>query len=295
MGLITDSAYTYYSSSSDYGNYAYTSLSDIVTNFQLAYVGEDKLIPKARRTDILFHAMRGMQEFSYDLLKSVKSIELTIPPSLSLALPQDYVNYVKLSWVDSIGVKHIIYPTTLTSSPSSSPVQDDDYNIVTSGSAGTIVEGTPVIETNWKNATTFDDKVNRELFGAFETSHEFEGGRYGIDPQNSQSNGTFTINDHSGTISFSSDLADSIVIIEYISDGLAYDADTKVPKMAEEAMYAHILHGIVSTKANQPEYLVRRLKQEKRAKIRNTKIRLASMKLSEMTQVMRNKSKHIKH
>ena len=121
MGLITDSAYTYYSSSSDYGNYAYTSLSDIVTNFELAYVGEDKLIPKARRTDILFHAKRGMQEFSYDLLKSVRSIELTVPPSLSLALPQDYVNYVKLSWVDSIGVKHVIYPTTLTSSPSSSP------------------------------------------------------------------------------------------------------------------------------------------------------------------------------
>ena len=173
-------------------------------------------------------------------------------------------------------------------------MQDDNYDIVRS-SQGAIVEGTPVIETNWKNATTFDDKVNRELFGAFETSHEFEGGRYGIDPQNSQSNGTFTINDHSGTISFSSDLVDSIVVIEYISDGLAYDADTKVPKMAEEAMYAHILHGIVSTKANQPEYLVRRLKQEKRAKIRNTKIRLASIKLSEMTQVMRNKSKHIKH
>ncbi len=294
MGLITETADAYYSDASKYGGYSYTPLSDIVKNFELAYVGEDKLVPKAKRTDILFHAMRGMQEFSYDLLKSVKSMELTIPPSLSLALPQDYVNYVKVSWVDSIGVKHIIYPTTLTSSPSSSPVQDANYDIVRS-SQGIIVEGTPVIETNWKNATTFDDKVNRELFGAFETSHEFEGGRYGIDPQNSQSNGTFTINEHSGTISFSSDLVDSVVVIEYISDGLAYDADTKVPKMAEEAMYAHILHGIVSTKANQPEYLVRRLKQEKRATQRNTKIRLASIKLSEMTQVMRNKSKHIKH
>ena len=132
MGLITDTADAYYSDTSKYGGYAYTSLSDIITNFTIAYVGEDKLVPKAKRTDILFHAKRGMQEFSYDLLKSVKSIELTIPPSLSLALPQDYVNYVKLSWVDSIGVKHIIYPTTLTSSPSSSPVQDDNYDIVRS-------------------------------------------------------------------------------------------------------------------------------------------------------------------
>ncbi len=294
MGLITDTASAYYSDASEYGGYSYTPLSDIVKNFELAYVGEDKLVPKAKRTDILFHAMRGMQEFSYDLLKSVKSIELTIPPSLSLALPQDYVNYVKFSWVDSAGIKHIIQPTTLTSSPSSSPLQDVDGNILT-GAEGELLSGTPTIETNWKNATTFDDRANKEFFGYLDNSDESAGGRYGIDPQNSQANGSFTVNDHSGTVSFSSDLAGSTIIIEYISDGLAYDADTKVPKMAEEAMYAHILHGIVSTKANQPEYLVRRLKQEKRAKIRNTKIRLASIKLSEMTQVMRNKSKHIKH
>ena len=49
------------------------------------------------RTDVIFHAKRGLQEFSYDTLKSIKSQELTIPDSLSLTIPQDYVNYVKLS------------------------------------------------------------------------------------------------------------------------------------------------------------------------------------------------------
>ena len=38
-----------------------------------------------------------MQEFSYDTLKSIKSSELTIPDGLTLVLPQDYVNYVKMS------------------------------------------------------------------------------------------------------------------------------------------------------------------------------------------------------
>ena len=59
MGLITDTADAYYSDASKYGGYAYTSLSDIITNFTIAYVGEDKLVPKAKRTDILFHAKRG--------------------------------------------------------------------------------------------------------------------------------------------------------------------------------------------------------------------------------------------
>ena len=46
-----------------------------------------------------------MQEFSYDTLKSIKSQELSIPPELSVVIPQDYVNYTKVSWIDKLGVK----------------------------------------------------------------------------------------------------------------------------------------------------------------------------------------------
>ena len=65
--------------------------------------------------------------------------------------------------------------------------------------------------------------------------------------------------------------------------------------MAEEAAYAYILHAVISTRANQPEYLVNRLHREKSAKLRNAKIRLSNIKLEEITQVMRGKSKWIKH
>ena len=64
-----------------------------------------------KRTDIIFHAKRGLQEFSYDTLKSIKSQELNIPPSLSVILPQDYVNYVRVSRIDALGVKRIYIPS----------------------------------------------------------------------------------------------------------------------------------------------------------------------------------------
>ena len=67
---------------------------------------------------------RALQEFSYDTLQSIHSQEATIPDNLTLPLPQDYVNYVKFSWIDTLGVKHIIYPTTLTSNPYSLLPQD---------------------------------------------------------------------------------------------------------------------------------------------------------------------------
>ena len=120
-------------------------------------------------------------------------------------------------------------------------------------------------------------------------------GFYGLQPEISQINGWFTINERENKFSFSNDLVDRLIILEYISDGLAYDLDTRVPKMAEEAMYAYILHAIVGTRMNQPEYLVQRLRQEKSAKLRNAKIRLSNIKLNEFVQVMRGKSKWIKH
>jgi len=118
---------------------------------------------------------------------------------------------------------------------------------------------------------------------------------YGLDPQYSQMNGWFNLNEREGKMSFSSHLVNRLIVLEYISDGLAYDTDTKIPKMAEEALYAHILHAVIASRANQPEYLVQRLKKERSAKLRNAKIRLSNIKTDEIAQVMRGKSKWIKH
>jgi len=54
---------------------------------------------------------------SYDTFKSNKSQEIEIPPSLTMVLPQDYVNYVKLVWSDCTGIEHVIYPASKTSNP----------------------------------------------------------------------------------------------------------------------------------------------------------------------------------
>jgi hypothetical protein len=44
-----------------------------------------------------------------------------------------------------------------------------------------------------------------------------------------------------------------------------------------------------------PEYIINRFKKEKRAKLRNAKLRISNIKLEEISQVFRNKSKIIKH
>ena len=281
----------------NWGSYAYTKLDDIINNFLVAYVGAGKLIPSVKRTDLIFFAKRAMQEFSYDTLKSIKSQELNIPPSLSLPMPQDYVNYVKMSWVDNSGIKHVIYPTTLTSNPYRNPVQDAN-GIPTQDNFGNNILGTSITEERWDSTKNW--QINNALksdlspivdgFGNVQT----RSGAYGLDPKLAQVNGWFTINERQNTFSFSNDLVSRLIILEYVSDGLAYDLDTKVPKMAEEAMYAYMSHAIMSTRSGQPEYVINRLSREKTAKLRNAKIRLSNIKLEEISQVMRGKSKWIK-
>jgi len=283
----------------NYGSYAYTSLNDVINGFIATYVGEHKLIGDVKRTDVIFHAKRGLQEFSYDTLKSTKSQEITIPPSLSVTIPQDYVNYVSLAYIDQLGVRHPIYPANnLTSSPYEVPLQDEagDY---TMDNTGDLLEGTSITNERWGEANdrllngniTFDDYWS---YGSYLTGNPFYGQRYGNDPQNAQRNGWFNMNERDGTIAFSSNLKDRLIILDYISDGLAYDLDSRIPKMAEDALYAHILYSILAGRINQPEYVIQRLKRDRSAKLRNAKIRLSNIKLSEIVQVMRGKSKWIK-
>ena len=285
----------------NYGSYSYISLEDVINNFQIAYVGTGKLIPSCKRTDIIFHAKRGMQEFSYDTLKSIKSQELNIPPELSVVIPQDYVNYTKVSWIDKLGVKRPIYPANnLTTNPFENPIQDSK-GVPTQDNFGNNVEGTSITEERWRTAD--DTLINQDNpedlynqgYDSWGWDEQLLGQNYGLDPQYAQVNGWFTINNREGKMSFSSNLAGALIVLEYISDGLAYDMDTQVPKLAEEALYAHISHAIVASRINQPEYIVRRLKQERSAKLRNAKLRLSNIKLDEIVQVMRGKSKWLKH
>jgi hypothetical protein len=288
----------------NYGGYEYVTLNDAIDNFMVGYVGDGKILQTASKSDVLFFAKRSLQEFSYDTLKSIHSQELTIPANLSLALPQDYVNYVSVCYIDELGVKIPIYPANnLTTSPYENLVQDASGKPV-QDNFGSNIEGTSITEERWKKANdtflnqTFfnnlDDYAYWANYYGFDNSF-FYGQQYGIDPQYAQRNGWFNMNYREGKIAFSSNLVNKLIVLEYISDGLAHDKDSKIPKLAEDALYASILYNIVSTRSGQQEFIVQRLKRDRSAKLRNAKIRLSNIKLDEIVQVMRGKSKWIKH
>ena len=278
-------------------NYQFITLEDIINNFVIAYTGEDKIIPKTNRTDIQFHAMRALQELSFDTFKSTKSQEIEIPSSLKMILPHDYVNYVKLTFKDSAGIEHVLYPATKTSDPSaikqnsddtySFDINDDDVNDTTS-----LIN--PENSDTWNSYKSSNTSENQNNYRD-DIYWPIDGSRYGLNPQHAQANGSFYINDQEGYIHFSSNMSGKTITLKYISDSLGTDKEMRVHKFAEEAMYKSIMYGLLSTRMNIPEHVVMRYRRERFAETRKAKLRLSNFKLEELTQTLRGMSKHIKH
>jgi|TARA_R110000772_G_scaffold42455_2_gene98602 hypothetical protein len=279
----------------NYGNYQFTSIKDVINNFIISYVGEEKIIPKAKRTDVAFHAQRGIQEFSFDILPSVKSQEIEIGPNLNMILPKDYVNYVKVTWTDSSGIERVVYPAINTSNPF--PIlQDANYEYLFDEQKQEIISAQSSETQKKFQSPTSQNQNTDNIVPNDLTFQKGYGRRYGISPQQAQSNGVFYIDQLQGIIFFDSSFVNKIVTLKYISDGIGCtDEDMTVHKFAEDALYKYIAYAILSTRANTPEYLVSRFKKERSAAKRNAKLRLSNIKIEEITQVMRNKSKIIKH
>tara|TARA_R110002020_G_scaffold6686_5_gene28367 strand:- start:2290 stop:3174 length:885 start_codon:yes stop_codon:yes gene_type:complete len=294
MGLYTGNIGDYYAGLETEGVYQFTSIKDIITNFRVAYVGEDKVISKISRADIRFHALRGLQELSYDTLKSIKDLELEVPSKLVFPLPHDYVNYVKITWTDSSGIEHVIYPARKTSDPISLE-QNDDGGVAIVNNGIVNLPPTPEPSTTWDNFSSDIGSNQTDYNEEYDMYSANNGQRYGLDPQYAQDNGSFFINHVTGFIHFSSNISGKTVTLKYISDGVGSDLEMVVHKFAEEALYKHIAHAILNTRANVDRNIVAAYKKERFAAIRNAKIRLSNIKLEEITQVLRGKSKWIKH
>jgi hypothetical protein len=200
----------YYNDNTKWGEKQFVLLKDIVNNFMAFYVGDEKIINDVSRYDVVFHAKRGLQELHYDALKDVRALELELPDDLQMELPKDFVNLVRVSWVDSRGRLHPIMRDT-QSRIAKAYLQDDAYNIIFDND-GAATEGTSVIDTNMiaiSNETEADD-----------LEFEFFGGRFGMSTDQSTSNGKYSIDKNLGYIRFSSDVKNRPVVMEYITDGL---------------------------------------------------------------------------
>lgn len=302
MAYITN--YQYYTNNGviptdvNWGSYQYVSLADVVNNFMLMYVGNDKLVNNVDRYAVLFHAKRAVQELNYDALKNIKVIELEIGDDLKMVMPPDYVNYVRISMLKN----GILFPLVENRTPMSATayLQDNNLDIIFDIN-GEIVTGTSKLDILrqdkqlYTGMGPYQGQYGWYWDGDWYFGYNF-GKRFGLETDQANVNPKFYINKVAGVIDFSSGVENQIIVFEYISDGMENGDDSLITinKLAEEYLYAYIKWALLNNKYGIQEYVINRLRKEKMAVLRNTKIRLSNLHPSRLLMPLRGRDKQIK-
>lgn len=287
----------FYSDPTLQGNYQYVALKDIVNNFMLTVVGDRNHIQYIERDIVLFHAKRGLQELNYDVLNEIKGIEIELSDNLTLILPEDYVKYVRVSWIDDAGNFHPMIKNTDTKI-AESYLQDNEYNILFDES-GNVLKA---------SQNTFDQTLLEPNLNGYTYARSYNGvggedafeygsnARFGLQTDKANANGWFTVDRRSGVMKFSSNVGTKNIVLEYISDGLEYDnmEDVKINKFAETALMHYIESEILQKMDGIPEYVVKRKMKDAYLSGKKAKSRLAGITYEELLQILRGKDKIIK-
>lgn len=282
----------------NWGSYQYVSLSDIVNNFILMYVGNDKLVNNVDRYTILFHAKRSIQELNYDALRNIKVLELQLGTELKMIMPPDYVSYVRMSMLINGVLIPLVENRTVMSA--TAYLQDNNLDIVFD-SNGEIVTGTSKLDILrgdnmlYTGGGIYNNQMGYCCDGQWYFNYRI-GSRYGMNTEDANMNPKFTINKESGVIDFSSGVENAFIVLEYISDGMENGDSTKITinKLAEEYVYNYLKWAVLNNKYGVQEYIVARAKKEKSATLRNTKIRLSNMHPSRLLMSLAGQDKWIK-
>lgn len=278
----------YYDNSTNWGDNQFVLLKNVINNFMAFYVGDGKIIDHVERFDVVYHAKRGLQELHYDALKDVRALELELPDDLQLELPKDFVKLVRLSWVDELGRLHPMMMDVDTTI-AKAYLQDDDYDIIFD-SNDAAAEGTSIIDMKQASNASVDNDTFSNL------DYEFFGGRFGMFTDRTNVNGMYSIDKNAGYLRFSSEVKNKAIVIEYITDGLSYltEAELQVNKLAEDFLLKYIAYQVIQYKFGVQEYIVRRMKNEQFAAMKNMKIRMMDIHPFDLAQAFKGRNKWIK-
>lgn len=289
--------YQYYSDPENYGSYQYTTLADIVNNFMIMYVGNDKQINNVRRHEIIFYAKEAIKLLNFDAkIKPVNSIELEVGDDLKFILPSDYVNYIRIS-INVGGTLRPLYENRMANT-ALGYLQDNNLNLLFDID-GNVLTGTSNLDLSRVNQTQYSGPgiYNGCMGWCVDDCWYFGynvGARYGADTRDMSAGPSFRVNN--GVIDFSSGIANQLVVLEYISDGMAngVDANINVHKFAEEFVNRYIKWKILNGKVNIPVYDRKLARDEKQAEFRNAKLRLSDMHPSRLLMSLRGQSRQLK-
>ena len=207
------------------------SVEQIVNDFVLS-VDNDDYANNVSDVVIRNFALRGIREMGFDILRRIKSTELTVDSTLgTVTLPTDFVDLVRIGILGSDGIVYVFG-------------QNDHINLLESEPKASVPD--------YLNG--FESYVFRNW-----VSEVSDGGVYGVGGGHLP--GEYRINYEHNRIELSSNSGVSQVVLEYIADEALSD-NPSIHIYAEEALRAYIYLKLVERKANVPAVEKSRARQQ---------------------------------
>ena len=262
-------------------------LSQIIRDFIITLDGDD-YASNASDSAIRNFALRGIREIGFDLSKKIKSLKLTVASNDTVALPDDFVDLLKVGIVDSDGIirvfgnnKNINYSQRIVQ------VDTDSDDVVDSDTESTAdSQGNPLnIGDNLildrepsKTATSGSNSATDDFDAYVFDNYMFQGGSgqlYGVGGGHLA--GQYRLNLDQNRIEIEANSGYTEVVMEYVADE-ARSTDPEVHVYAEEALRSYIYYKIIERKSTVPA----NEKQRARAEYYNER-RKANSRLSNFT------------
>lgn len=285
----------YYENEGNHGNYIYVSLEELVNNFMSNYCGDGEILGGIKRSKVIYQFKQGIKQFSFNALREVKSVELELNDTLDIIVPPDFVQYVRISYVNPNTGECMVLSINEKMPLATSYLQDNKANILFDND-GYILEGTTLLAEINDNPEKDQLLKSRSFIGACNGYCSYANETFwGLDTSQNI-NGTFNIDKRSGRIHFSSDNLTRVLLLEYISDGLelSNESDIKINKLAEIALYNWVNWNLLSTKLGVQEYIIRRAKKDYDTTYRNSKIALMNIKATDVAHYISGRKQWIK-
>ena len=262
----------------------FVSLRQLIDDF-IVTMDSDDYISNVSDVAIRNIALRGIREFGFDVSSRVRSIKRTIASNSTIALPEDYVDLVKIGVVDSDGVLRVFGQNKNLN------YSRKDKNGTGRGDsdAGPLNIPSNLIEDREddKGATAGSDSGNGDLDHFIFENYLFQGGvgrLYGLG--GGHLSGEYRINLDQNRIEIDTDSGSSEVVLEYIADE-ARSTNPVIHVYAEEALRSYMYYKLCERKSTVPANEKARARQEYYNDRRLAKARLSNFSKEEALKTIR--------
>lgn len=279
---MAESAQDYYEGD-NLGGYQYIKLSDVIADFVLQSHENSSFIYGISRSLITRHTKAALQELHKDTSKDFKILELEIGEDLVYKLPQDFVDYVRVSVVterNTLAPLDINYNLNIAKTY----LQDNQYNIL--------------FDENGDPLESDENNLNSQPYHIYKFETSGNGGHFQLDTSKFSENGEFAIDKRSGVIYLSSNLLGKNIVLEYNSDGMDWErlkaTEITFHKLLKEALEDMTYFKLIERRANVPQNEKYRASQKYKTARHKAKVMLAEFDLRAIAKVWRKGAKWVK-